>query len=110
MNERSPLSNTNAPRWVHDCSTLVVVELSVKLILAGFTHLFGFFACPLLPFFARHQGRVFAAPKITYRGDRAERDASAAVGGWIMASCVAARTAFSRDHEPPPCFALGVAP
>jgi hypothetical protein len=28
--------------------------------------------------------------------------ASAAVGWWIMASCVAARTAFSRDNEPPP--------
>ena len=27
-----------------------------------------------------------------------------------MASCLAARTANHRDHEPPPCFALGDAP
>ena len=35
-------------------------------------------------------------------------DASAAVGGWILASCVAARTALSRDHEPPPTSYIGV--
>ena len=33
--------------------------------------------------------------------------ASAAVGWWIMASCLAARTAKSRSNEPPPCFAWG---
>ena len=27
-----------------------------------------------------------------------------------MAGCLAARTANHRSHEPPPCFALGVAP